>query len=131
VFLFLHVCLFALPLPSPSPSPSCCYRNKGKMWRLVTVRTARALLAPLSFPLIFILSMVSSFLFSSPSPCLCFVAGTKAKIHVDNNQENIEKAQALLPPFLHPQSICLRVCHNHHYSRIRKAWAFPTLFLHS
>jgi len=57
VFLFLPIYPSILSLPSRS----CWCKNKGKIWRLVTIRKVGALTTPLSFPLVFMLFVVCLF----------------------------------------------------------------------
>ncbi len=75
VFLFLPIYPSVLPLPLRS----CCCRNKGKMWRLVTIKKLGVLPTPLSFPLVFMLFVVCVFVLLLPSWCLCCVARMKVK----------------------------------------------------
>ncbi len=86
-----------------------CCRNQGKMWMLVTVRKARVLPTSLSFPLIFILFMVYLFPLLSPSPCLCFVVGMKAKGSCwQQLRKRWESTSSLVSFFASP--ICLSTC---------------------
>jgi hypothetical protein len=112
--VFLCLPIYSSILPSPSPSPLCYCKNKGKMWRSVTVRKVGALPAPPSFPLVFILFTDCPFVLSLPSPCLCCVVGTKVKGSCWQQSGECQKSTSSLGFFLHPRSICLHVyCHRH------------------
>jgi len=121
VFSFLPIYLSILP----SPSPLCCYKNQGKMWRLVIVRMVGVFPNPLSFS--FCLHPICSL-------SICFaITITMFMLCCKNKGEGFmltTVAWALLTFFFHPQSICSHVYRHRHCFAIKRARILLALFLH-